>query len=146
MFCIFFSLLSSIKISECNSVKCYCHEKTYSQIKKDVILNRVKDYYKTNKERLKKQARDKYRHLSKEDKNKKREYRRNRCHNKSEETKQKLEEYQKIYCAAKKLNKNTWLFFFSLYQKWNKKLCNVVKMVLLKAIFIKIRTLLIIMK
>ena len=34
----------------------------------DVILNRAKDYCKNDKERLKKQAIDKYRNLSKEDK------------------------------------------------------------------------------
>ena len=41
-------------------------------------------YYQRNKERLKKQARDKYRNLSEEEKNKKREYGKNRYHNKSE--------------------------------------------------------------
>ena len=39
-----------------------------------MILNRVKDYYENDKERLKKQARYKYRNLSEEEKNKKREY------------------------------------------------------------------------
>ena len=37
------------------------------------ILNRVKDYCKNDKERLKEQAKDTYRNLSEEDKNKKRE-------------------------------------------------------------------------
>ena len=37
-------------------------------------LNRAKDYYKNDKERLKDNARDKYRNLSEEEKNKKREY------------------------------------------------------------------------
>ena len=41
--------------------------------KRDVILNRAKDYYENDKERLRKQARDKYKNLSKEEKNKKRE-------------------------------------------------------------------------
>ena len=36
------------------------------------MLNRAKDYYENNKERLK--ARNKYRNLSEEDKKKKREY------------------------------------------------------------------------
>ena len=49
-----------------------------------MILNRAKDYYENNKERLKKQARDKYRNLSEEEKNKKREYGRKRYHNMSE--------------------------------------------------------------
>ena len=38
----------------------------------DVILNRAKDYYENNKERLRLQARDKYRNLSEEKKIKKR--------------------------------------------------------------------------
>ena len=33
---------------------------------RDVILNRAKDYYENDKERLRKQARYKYRNLSKE--------------------------------------------------------------------------------
>ena len=41
---------------------------TYHQKKRGVILNKAKDYYKNNKERLKEQARDKYRSLSKEKK------------------------------------------------------------------------------
>ena len=44
---------------------------TYYQRNKDVILNRTKDCYENNKERLRKQARDKYRKWSEEDKNKK---------------------------------------------------------------------------
>ena len=47
---------------------------THSQKIRDVILNKAKDYYKNNKERLREQARDKYRNLSEEEKNKKREY------------------------------------------------------------------------
>ena len=39
-----------------------------------MILNRAKDYYENDKERLREQARDKYRNLSEEEKNKKREY------------------------------------------------------------------------
>ena len=35
---------------------------------RDVILNRAKDYYKNNKERLREQARDKYRSLSEKEK------------------------------------------------------------------------------
>ena len=37
----------------------------------DVILNRAKDYYENDTERVKKQAIDKYRNLSDEEKNKK---------------------------------------------------------------------------
>ena len=47
---------------------------THNQKIRDVILNKAKDYYKNNKERLREQARDKYRNLSEEEKNKKREY------------------------------------------------------------------------
>ena len=39
---------------------------------RDVILNRAKDYYENDKERLKRQARDKCRNLSEEEKNQKR--------------------------------------------------------------------------
>ena len=67
-----------------------------------MILNRAKYYYENNKERLREQARDKYRKLSEEEKNKKREYRKNRHHNMSEEKKQRLKEYQKNYREAKK--------------------------------------------
>ena len=44
-----------------------------------MILNRAKDFYKTDKERLGEQARDKYRNLSKEEKIEKQKYGRNRC-------------------------------------------------------------------
>ena len=37
------------------------------------MLNKAKDYYKNNKERLRVQTRDKYKNLSEEEKNKKRE-------------------------------------------------------------------------
>ena len=52
-------------------------------------LNRAKNYYENNKERLRDQAKDKYRKLSKEDKNKKREYGKNRHYNMSPEKKQR---------------------------------------------------------
>ena len=39
--------------------------------KKDLILNRAKDYYENDKERLRRQARDKSRNLSEEEKKKK---------------------------------------------------------------------------
>ena len=45
---------------------------TYYQRNREVMLNRAKDYYKNDKERLRKQTRNKYRNLSEEDKNKKR--------------------------------------------------------------------------
>ena len=42
-----------------------------NQDDRDVILNRAKDYYENDKERLREQARDKYRNLSEEEKIKK---------------------------------------------------------------------------
>ena len=63
-------------------------------------------YYQRNKERLKKQASDKYRNLSEEEKNKKREYGKNRYRNMSEEKKQRLKEYQKNYREEKKSQYN----------------------------------------
>ena len=68
---------------------------TYCQRNRDVMLNRAKEYYKSDKERLIEQARDKYRNLSEEAKNRKREYGKNSYHNMSEEKKQRLKEYQK---------------------------------------------------
>ena len=46
-------------MSECNPV-----ELTYYQINRDVILNRSKDLYENDTERLRRQARNKYRNLS----------------------------------------------------------------------------------
>ena len=42
---------------------------TYYQRNKKVILNKAKDYYINNEERLKEQARDKNKSLSEEEKN-----------------------------------------------------------------------------
>ena len=53
------------------------YNRTYYQRNREVILNRAKDYYENDKERLRDQARGKY----------KREYGKNRCHNMSEEKK-----------------------------------------------------------
>ena len=55
-------------MSDCNS-----NELTY-QRNRDIILNRAKDYYENDKERLRVQGRDKYRNLSEEEKNEKREH------------------------------------------------------------------------
>ena len=71
-----------------------------------MILNRAKYYYENDKERLKRQARDKYRNLSEEKKIKKREYGKNRYHNMPEEKKQRLKEYQKNYRETKKSQYN----------------------------------------
>ena len=46
-------------MSECNSVECNSVELTNYQGNKDVILNRAKDYYENDKEKLREQARDK---------------------------------------------------------------------------------------
>ena len=77
---------------------------TYYQKHRGVILNRTRDYYENNKERLREEARNIYRNLSKEEKNKKREYTKNRYNNMSEEKKQRLKEYQKNYREAKKVS------------------------------------------
>ena len=79
---------------------------TYYQSNLDVVLNTAKDYYEDDKEKLREQARNKYRNLSEEEKNKKREYGKNRYHNMSEEKKQRLKEYQKNYREAKKSQYN----------------------------------------
>ena len=42
---------------------------TYYQKNRDVILNRAKDYYENDKERLREQAIDKYRSLAEEERN-----------------------------------------------------------------------------
>ena len=76
---------------------------TYYQRNREVILNRAKYYYETDKERLREKARDKYRNLSEEDK-KKKEYGKNRYHNMPEEKKQKLKEYQKNIERQRSLN------------------------------------------
>ena len=66
-----------------------------------MILNRAKDYYENDKERLREHARDKYRNLSEEEKNK-REYGKNRYRSLSEKNNNKrLKEYQKNYREAK---------------------------------------------
>ena len=61
-----------------------------------MILNRAKDYYENNKERLRVQARDKYRNLSEEEKNKKREYGKNRYHNMSKRISKELLQEKKV--------------------------------------------------
>ena len=78
---------------------------TYYRRNRDMILNRARNYYESEKEGLREQASDKYRNLS-EEKNKKREYGENRYCNMSEEKKQRLKEYQKHYCESKKSEYN----------------------------------------
>ena len=72
---------------------------TYYQKNRNVILNRAKDYYEDDKERLREQARDKYRKLSEEEKNKKENMEKidvSIC------LKKRKIEYQKNYREAKK--------------------------------------------
>ena len=72
-----------------------------------MILNRAKDYYENDKERLREQARNKYRNLSKEEEEEeKKEYGKNRYRNMSEEKKQRLKEYQKNYWETRKSQYN----------------------------------------
>ena len=78
---------------------------TYYQRNRDVILNRAKDYYENDKERLREPARDKSRNLSEEEKNKKRKYGKNRYLNMSEEKKKRLKRnIKKIIVKQKNLN------------------------------------------
>ena len=90
-------------MSECNSIE--NTNLTYYQKKRDLILNKAKDYFENDKESLREQARDKYRNLSKEEKNRKREYGKNRYLNMSQE-KKRLKEYQKSYREAIKSKYN----------------------------------------
>ena len=78
-------------------------ETTYYGRNWDVTLNRAKGYYKIDKERLRDNARDKYRNLCEEEKSKKSEYGKNIYHSMSKEKKQKLKERQKNYPEAKVL-------------------------------------------
>ena len=50
-----------------------------------MIINRAKDHYENDKEKIKKQTRDKYISLSEEEKNKKREYGKSRYRSMPEE-------------------------------------------------------------
>ena len=68
-----------------------------------MILNRAKDYYENDKERLREQAIDKYSNLSEKDKSQRREYGKNRYRNMSEEKKTKTKRISII------MNKNVFL-------------------------------------
>ena len=52
-----------------------------------MVLSKAKDYHINNKDRLREQARDKYRNLSEEEKNKKGKYEKNKYRDLSEEEK-----------------------------------------------------------
>ena len=57
-------------MNECNSIESV--DLAYYQRNRDVILNRARDHYRNDIERLREQASSKYRNLSEEEKNKKR--------------------------------------------------------------------------
>ena len=78
-------------------------ETTYCQRNKDVIIKRAKDYHKNDKERLREQARYKYRNLSEEEKKIKRGNM-DETDIMSEEKKQNLKEYQKNTSRLKSHN------------------------------------------
>ena len=82
------------------------HETTYCKRNRETMLNRAKDYYKNNNEKLKEKVGNKYRELSKEEKNIKIKYGRNIYHNMSEEKKQRLKEYLKNYRENSKSEKS----------------------------------------
>ena len=66
--------MSKCNSIECNSVECNSMESaylTYYQINRDVILNRAREYYENDKERIREQAKFKYRNWSEEEKIKK---------------------------------------------------------------------------
>ena len=71
-------------------------ETTYYQRNRNVILSRAKGYYKDDKERLRGNARDKYRNLSEDEKNKKRKYGRNRYHNMSKKRNKNQKNIKKV--------------------------------------------------
>ena len=75
---------------------------TYYQRNWDIILPRAKDYYENNKERLREQAKNKYRNLPKEEKNKKREYRKSGYLNMSEKKEKKTKRISKKLSWSKK--------------------------------------------
>ena len=79
---------------------------TYYQKNRDVILNRAKDYYENNKERLREQATDKTETWLKKTKTKKENIQKTDIINMSEEKTQRLKKYQKNYREAKKSHYN----------------------------------------
>ena len=79
---------------------------TYYQKNRDVILNRAKDYYENDKERLREQATDKTETWLKKTKTKKENIQKTDIINMSEEKTQRLKKYQKNYREAKKSHYN----------------------------------------
>ena len=69
----------------------------------DVVLNRARDYYENDKEKLRKQAKNKYRNLSEEEKNKKENILKIDITICLKKKKIRLKEYQEKYREAKKI-------------------------------------------
>ena len=105
---------------------------TYYQKNRDMLLNKAKTY-KNNKDRLREQARNKYRNVSKEEKNKKREYGKNGYRNMSEDKKQRLKEYQKNITRQKSLN------ISSVFYCYIRHTTNIIKIVIVVLIVILIQ-------
>ena len=78
----------------------------YYQKNLNVILNRAKDYYENDKERLREQATDKTKTWLKKTKTKKENIQKTDIINMSEEKTQRLKKYQKNYREAKKSHYN----------------------------------------
>ena len=88
---------------------------------RDIMLNRVKNYYENNKELLRERAKSKYRSLSEDEKDIKKQYQKARYHKDimSDEEKQKLKDYPKKYREARKLkiNSNKYVYFLRHYHR-----------------------------
>ena len=117
---------------------------TYCQRNRETILNRAKEYYENNKERLREKAWNNYRELSEEEEHIKGEYGRIRYQNMSEENKQRLKEYQKKLLWSKKIKINFFDFFSCIYRKW-KRPWLLMNNVLIRINFIRIKSQLVLM-
>ena len=73
----------------------------YKKRNRKKLLNRGDEYYRNNKDRIRDQARHKYRELFEEEKNIKMKYGRNRYYNMSKK-KKRLKKYQKNIVMQKK--------------------------------------------
>ena len=89
-------------MSECNPFK--NTNLTYYQKNNDVVLSKAKDYYEKHKQKLREQARNKYRNLPEEEKIKKGEYGKGRYHSMSKDHNENHKE--KIIKQARNKYKN----------------------------------------
>ena len=80
-----------------------------------MVLNRAKDYYKNNKEKLRKRAKNKFRKLSEKEKDRKRKYGRDRYENLSEKRNKNENNIKKIMVRLKKYQKNQRNFFLFVF-------------------------------